>query len=180
MTATRAHGALPIEAMGRLVGAYAHVEQRLFRTLGAFAADPAWPGAALYFSARSAEHGWHAGLFAALVPRLPGFDAEAVLASGGPGADDALDALAAVADPDGRLEALVGRLYPALLAGYRDHLERAAPVADAPVMRALRLAVADTEAGVSAGRALLARRGRPTSDGSTPEALVPWPAEPGP
>jgi hypothetical protein len=179
MTASPARGALPIEAMGRLVGAYAHVEQRLFQILGGFAADPAWPGAALFFSARSAEHGWHAGLFAALVPRLPGFDTDA-LASGGPRADEALDALAAAADPDRRLEALVGRLYPALLAGYRDHLERAAPVADAPVMRALRLAVADTEGGVSAGRALLARRGRAVSAEPASDALVPWPAEPGP
>ena len=141
--ATSEPGALGIEDTARLVGAYVWAEHRLFTVLGDFAGAEPEAAAALFFDSRAQHHAWHASLLAEKLPHRGGLDHEALPASPSSGASALFDALADATGAVSRLAGLARVVLPRLVAGYRAHLERAAPVADAPLIRALRLVVHD-------------------------------------
>ncbi|HEX3946612.1 MAG TPA: hypothetical protein VHW47_02855 [Acidimicrobiales bacterium] len=149
-------GGLRLEQAASLVGAYRWAEHRLFELTGAWAAEPAPPGVQVHLDEVSAQHGWHAQLWADRLPVLDWFDPATVTLPAGPAAGPLLEALAALpADPVDRLAGLYRVVVPRLLVGYDRHLARAVPVADAPVIRALRLVRRDEVASWRAGEALL-------------------------
>ncbi len=148
-------GALALRLTGSVVGGYRAVEHGLFALAGRWAATASPPAGLFYFEVAQ-EHAWHAELFEARLPRAAGFDPEALTAAPPAGAA-LLDALSAL-DPPGGPGALAGYVrvaLPRLVAGYRTHLERLAPVADRPLARALTLVLADERAAAERGEALL-------------------------
>jgi hypothetical protein len=160
--APRPGGALTLEEAAVRHGAYRWTERRLFELTGAWAAAPGLPDEAriLCFEA-SAQHAWHAELWEARLPVLPGVDherytrplgqaVEPLLASLAPGAWDGEDEAA------GRrfVAGLARVVLPLLLVSYRGFGERLAPVSDGPGIRALTLVVRDEEEEMAAAQSL--------------------------
>lgn len=149
--------ALGLFEAARRHGAYTWVEQRLFALSGAWAAAPGLPDVArVHLFEASAQHAWHAELWAARLPVLAGVDPDELTRPAGPGAAALFDALGpgAGAASAGRdvagaatrfLAGLTGVVLPRLLASYHDFSLHLVPVSDGPTIRALALVVADTE-----------------------------------
>jgi hypothetical protein len=157
--------ALPLDVQARLVGSYAWVERRLFEILGSWVASEPVPEARVLFDLYSQQHAWHAELFADRLPALDSVDPDAlVLAPSaevermlamvtGVASDTGPSVSESVTGPDemdlssgGTLPRLVGVgrvVLVRLITGYTVHLRRIAPVADAPLVRCLRLVLRD-------------------------------------
>lgn len=151
--------ALRLEDVARLVGAYVWAERRLFEVLGAFAGSETSDEAALFFDTRAQHHAWHAELLAEQLPLLAGVDHATLTVAPSAGAAGTVDALAAAGGTLPRLAGLGRVVLPRLVAGYQAHLSRSAPVADAPLARALGLVVHDELDALQAAEALLERAG---------------------
>lgn len=143
-------------------GAYRWVEGRLFEVTGTWAAAPGLPDAArvLCFEA-SAQHAWHAELWADRLPVLAGVEHDRLTRPLGPRVGPLLESLAPGAREEegdtAALRFLVGLtrvVLPGLLASYRGFGRRLAPVADGPAIRALTLVVRDEEEELAAVQAL--------------------------
>jgi hypothetical protein len=146
-----AAGALPLEAQARVIGSYQWIERRLFEVLGGWVTSEPVDEAQLVFDIYSRQHAWHAELWAERLPVLDSMDPATLtlppcvevdrllgmLAGGVPGQP------AAAGGTLLRLVSLARVVFPRLIAGYGLHLRRAAPVADGPVVRSLRLVVRD-------------------------------------
>jgi len=162
---------LPLGQTAALVGGYRWIEQALYELLGSWVAAVPLPSVQVFLDGQSARHAWHAQLFADRLPVLAGADpdgltrppepAEAVLAAlaGHDAADDAADDRSP-AGPQGVLPRLAG-LYrvvlPRLVVSYSRHLAAASPATDGPLIRALRLVLADEVEDWHAGERLVQR-----------------------
>ena len=155
-------------------GAYRWIELRLFELTGAWSAAPGVPNAArVHLFEASAQHAWHAELWADRLPVLAGVDHDALTRPLGPVLVPLFDALGAApqggaAAPDAAaagdagdaaalafLAGLSRVVLPALLDSYRRHREALSEVADGPSLRALALVVRDEEAEVAEAGAVL-------------------------
>ena len=152
--------ALSLHAQARLVGGCHWVERRLYEILGTWVESESSAEAQLLFDVYSQQHAWHAGLFAERLPvshALAG-DVASALADGlermfdilARGASDGGGIAAAAADGRGasagtllRLAGLSRVVLPRLVAGFTLHLRRGRPVADAALLRAVRLTMRD-------------------------------------
>jgi hypothetical protein len=144
-------GALPLEEQAHIIGSYQWIERRLFEVLGGWVTSEPVPEARLVFDVYSQQHAWHAQLWAERLPVLDGLDPATLtlppnievdrllllLAGGAPGHTPAAGGTLL------RLVGLARVVLPRLISGYGLHLRRAAPVADGPVVRSLRLVVRD-------------------------------------
>lgn len=143
--------ALPLDAAARTIGAYQWIEQRMFEILGGWVASEPIAEARLVFDVHSQQHAWHAELWADRLPVLDAVDPRTLTVTPSVEVDRLLVALAGGtpgtgAAAGGTLLRLVGVarvVLPRLVAGYGLHLRRAAPVADGPVVRCLRLVLRD-------------------------------------
>jgi len=136
---------LPIHTSAQLVGGYRWIEHRLFELTGAWAAQAPLAEVQLYFDETSARHAWRAGLWADRLPVLDGLDPDALTVPFGPAVTPLFEALAGE-ETEGVVQRLAGLcrvVLPRLAVTYGSHLARATPVADAPVIRVLRLARRD-------------------------------------
>ena len=169
--------ALPLGRTAELVGEYRWIESALFRLLGAWVADMPVAGVQVHLDAQGMRHAWHAELFADRLPVLAGVDPDA-LTRPSPATTALLAALEGVHAPaegpgsswppadqeppprPGALPRLAG-LYrvvlPRLVTTYTRHLRVVAPVADAPLQRALRLVLRDEVEDWLAGERLVQR-----------------------
>ena len=151
-------GAAPTirEAAAR-VGAYRWAEQRLFRLTGGWAGAPSVSDSVrVHLFEMSAQHAWHAELWAQRLPVLAGMDPERLTRPLGRSMGPVLTAVGlGEADERDWLTGLYRVALPRLLVTYREHLARVAPVAEAPVARALALVVRDEHEQLLAGEALL-------------------------
>jgi hypothetical protein len=151
---------LGIRELQQVLGGYQWVERRVFEVLGSWVGAEAVPEARVLFDVQSQHHGWHAELFAERMPAIEGVDpaiyvlppsaeVDQLLATLGGGAMSTSQEdvhAAAGARAGGTLLRLVGLarvLLPRLVTGYGLHLQRCAPVTDAPLVRALRMVVRD-------------------------------------
>jgi hypothetical protein len=144
-------GALALEHQARVIGSYLWIERRLFEVLGGWVASEPVAEARLVFDVYSQQHGWHAELWAERLPVLDSLDPATFTLPPSAEVDRLLSLLAG--DSSGQAPAAGGTLLrlvglarvvlPRLIAGYGLHLRRAAPVADGPVVRSLRLVVRD-------------------------------------
>jgi hypothetical protein len=151
---------LAVHELRHLLGAYQWVERRAFEVLGSWVANETVPEARILFDVQSQHHGWHAELFAERMPSIDGADpamvvqppsteVDRLLATLGGGAmsSTVAESHGAAGSPAGgtllRLVGLARVLAPRLVIGYTLHLQRCAPVTDAPSARALRLALRD-------------------------------------
>jgi hypothetical protein len=141
-----------IRASTRRLARYEWMEGRLFEVLGAWSLDGGDADASRLFATASHHHAWHAGLWAERRPLLHDLDPTSLATP-----DELVAAVRAVAEsePAGRVAAYADIVLPALLEVYGAHLGEASAVADAPVMRALRLVIADANEDRQAARALL-------------------------
>jgi len=152
---------LTLHQSADLLGRYRYAELAAFERLGRRAPACSHAGVAAFLSEASLAHAWRARLVEERLPVSVGLpDAAASTRSPGSFLDEALDELAAPgAGAEGDLElldALLGALYPSMLAGYAARLEIASPSADPPVVLALGRAAADLERVTSAGLRLAA------------------------
>ncbi|MGH9065967.1 MAG: hypothetical protein ACRD0J_00345 [Acidimicrobiales bacterium] len=139
----------------RRVGAYRWVERRLFECLGGWVATVPEPSVRAALSAHSYHHAWHAELWRDRLPELAGADPEELTTPGHPGR---AGFMAALERSEGTAERLVGVyrvLLPRLVVAYRAHLDRASPVSDGPVARALGLVLHDDVEDWAVGEGLL-------------------------
>ncbi|HWE69507.1 MAG TPA: hypothetical protein VG205_04045 [Acidimicrobiales bacterium] len=173
---------LPLSVTAGLVGGYRWIEHALYEVLGSWVTDIPLPGVAVHLDAQSSRHAWHAGLWADRLPELADLDPDALtlppdpagavlttLAGSAPlpgtpvtagWAWDTTDDDGGTPDPPGALPRLAG-LYrvvlPRLVVSYEHHLRLASEVTDAPLMRALRLILADEIEDWHAGERLVQR-----------------------
>lgn len=140
------------------------VEQRLFQVLGTWslATDDVDVDVAMAWAAQSHHHAWHASLWEERLPVLHDLGPDQL------GPSPALVALLdAFAEPIGVIERLVGVtrvVVPDLLAHYDADRSAATAVADAPMLRALALVIADEQADLRASVVLLTERLRNQDD----------------
>ena len=174
-----AGAALPLGAAAALVGGYRWIEQALYELLGSWVTDVPLPGVQVLLDAQSTRHAWHAELWADRLPVLAGVDPEALTAPPEP-ARAVLATLAGIGPPAGvpgwswapanddgsaigppgalpRLAGLYRVVLPRLVVSYGRHLAAASPVADGPVIRALRLILADEVEDWHVGERLVQR-----------------------
>ena len=120
------------------------------------------PAAKALFSAHSLRHAWHASVWSDRIPRVAHLDPEALTVPAGAEVTALADDLAAAAapGPDGTLErlTLLGTLLEGLVAGYRQRVARAHPLADGPTRRWLGFVLADEVAGLEEVRGVLGGR----------------------
>lgn len=149
-------GALSLHDAAVRHGAFSWTEQRLFTLTGAWAAAPG-PGddARCALFEWSAQHAWHAQLWADRLPVLAGVDREPLVRPPSDAVATALEMLiprpgdprgghgAPGAEAAGVLAVLAKIVLPGLLAAYRGHAEHLVPVADRPAARALALVLRD-------------------------------------
>ena len=144
-------GALPLEAQARVIGAYQWIERRLFEVLGGWVMSEPVDEAQLVFDIYSRQHAWHAELWAERLPVLDTMDPATLTLPPSVEVDRLFGMLAGAAPGQAvagggtlvRLVSLARVVLPRLIAGYDLHLRRAAPVADGPVVRSLRLVMRD-------------------------------------
>lgn len=151
--------ALPLSLAGLagLVGRYLRVEEGLFAVLGGCLPAVAGAEAKMMLSAHGYHHAWHAELWQQRRPEAAVEGGEPEPPGGHP--LEALGAaLAASGAPGSTLEVLVGTyrvVVPRLITAYRRHLDQATPLSDGPVIRALRLVLADEVADWQEGEGML-------------------------
>lgn len=127
----------------RMVASYGFIEQRLFELLGGWVESESRNEARLFFDVQSQQHAWHAQLFEDRLPALEGLDAEKATAGTLTAVEEVLEQLAAQTETLVRLAGLGRLVLPRLVTGYTIHTERAAAVADASLVRSLRLVLSD-------------------------------------
>lgn len=157
--------ALPLFVAAELLGGYRWVEQQLFALCGRWAARTDVRVLQVHLDEASAQHAWHAELWFDRLPVLDGVDREALTRPPDAAVDEVMGTLAAADGAaagtgarDGLLAAVAGLhrvVLPRLVASYERHLAAAAPVADAPTMRTLRLVLDDERAELATGEHLL-------------------------
>lgn len=169
--------AMPLGRTAELVGEYRWIESALFRLLGAWVTDMPVAGVQVHLDAQGMRHAWHAELFGERLPVLAGVDPDALTRPSPATAVllAALEGLAAPAEGPGstwppadqepaprpgalpRLAGLYRVVLPRLVTTYTRHLRVVAPVADAPLQRALRLVLRDEVEDWLAGERLVQR-----------------------
>ncbi len=172
--------ALPLGVTAGLVGGYRWIEHALYEVLGSWVTDIPLAAVQVHLDAQSTRHAWHAELWADRLPVLHGIDPDSLTKPPDP-AGTMLSILAGsapllgtpvtagwgwetsdddgeVPDPPGALPRLAG-LYrvvlPRLVVSYEHHLRSASAVTDAPLIRALRLVLADEIEDWHAGERLV-------------------------
>jgi len=149
-----ADAVLDLHQAASLLGAYCAIERRLFELTGSAAGDPeALSEAAVLLSSLSAEHAWHAELWADRLPMLSGLDSAGLVVLP-PELDAVFDDLASA----GALEQLSGLfrvVLPRLVSSYARHEALASPAAEAPTRRTLRLVLRDETEEWARGESLV-------------------------
>jgi len=156
-------GAVSWEVQSRVIGAYQWVERRLFEVLGRWVGSEPLAEAGLVFDVYSQQHAWHAELWGQHLPVREGVDPATLAVAPGAEVDRLFGRLSGGPGDGGpasggtllRLVGLARVVLPRAIAGYRLHLRRASPVADAPVVRSLRLVIRDEVEAWQATEALV-------------------------
>ena len=168
---------LPWDVTAALIGEYRWIETSLFATLGGWVTDMPVAGVQVHLDAQSMRHAWHAELFADRLPVRVGIDPDALTRPSAAAATlfAALDGIEVPGDGPGstwppadqeraprpgvlpRLAGLYRVVLPRLVTSYTRHLRVVAPVADAPLVRALKLVLRDGVEDWMAGERLVQR-----------------------
>ncbi|MDQ4131757.1 MAG: hypothetical protein M3179_00785 [Actinomycetota bacterium] len=143
---------LGFEQAARLAGHCRWFEMRLFEVLGGWAEAEDDPRAKLLLRAHSFRHAWHAELWERRLPVSGPLEGSTLTVPASEEVSAVLEGLTAALSRSAGIERLSG-LYrvvvPRLVETYTEHLERAGPVTEGPILRWLPLLVADE---VAAGR----------------------------
>lgn len=147
-----------IEETAQAAGHHRWVELRLFELMGGWVPEVPELDVKTCLGAHSHHHAWHAELWERRLPAAGGLSAEQVTLPSGDGLEAFFGALAEAEGAERTIEKLTGVyrvLLPRKIAVYTRALASASPVADAPTIRTLRLAITDELEGWREGEALL-------------------------
>lgn len=147
---------LDLHETARRLGAYAWVEARAFEVLGSWVPSVPEAAAKVCIAAHSRAHGWHAGVWTAVLPRTADLDVDELVTAPSSGLEAFFDALDA--SGGGTIERLAGAfrvLVPRLVAAYRAHLSIVTPASDGATARWLRIVLADEIEHWREGEAIL-------------------------
>ncbi len=137
------------------IGHYAYLERRGFEILGGWTVEVADPVAKAMVDRHAQHHAWRAGQWWDRLPMVAHLERDALIAPPPTPAVAMVDALGGLASTVGRLAGAYRVALPRLAATYRSHLETASPVADGPIIRTLRMVLADVEADWREGEVAL-------------------------
>jgi len=135
-----------VEELARRVGNYRWVEEQLFEVLGGWVQTVPEPEVKLLMGTHSHHHAWHSELWNDRLPEIGGVSRRELTRAPNEELIQFLGAFAEPDEPDQTLEKMVGIyrvLLPQVIATYTYHLHNTVLVTDAPVIRALRLALQD-------------------------------------
>ena len=156
-----------IEELADACGNLAWLAAATFETVGAWSTDTDDPTVRVHFATASRHLGWHAELWAELLPDSPALDGPARVQPPTPRWERAIETAAATDDTVARLAALHRVIVPRLLAAVDALARRLDPVAGAPSQRIARIVRVDLLDAWSTGNALLLDRLDPaTADGA--------------
>ncbi len=147
-----------LEETARLVGGFQWLEMQMFEILGSWVKTVPENPVKLRLGADCYHHSWHAEMWQQRLPELREMAADGFVAPASPRVEAAV---AAIREPQGRdqtLEKLVGAyrvLIPYKISMYTDHLRKASPVSDGPIIRTLTLALTDEMADWREGEMLI-------------------------
>jgi len=119
---------------------------RLFETLGGWVATVPELDAKMRLGTHCYKHAWHSELWHARLPELPGMNPERLTTPANDELVTFMEAMAVPDSPDQTIEKLVGAyrvLIPHMIAAYTIHLDNTSNVTDGPVIRSLKLILAD-------------------------------------
>ncbi len=157
--------------LARAARGFAALERCLFEVLGGWVPRVPEPEVKLVLRAHSFEHAWHAELWDGIAPRtgpqagVGGIDAEL---------SNVLLGVSETASTAERLQAAYGEVLPRLVGAYRDLRDGAAPASDGPLVRVLRLMLADDEPALATGQLLHnGVMGTPVRQVRSPEGTAP-------
>jgi hypothetical protein len=163
---------LTLDAQAAAVGHYRWIEHALYELVGGWVREMPIASVQVHLDAQSLRHAWHAELWAERLPVMAGADPDRLTVPSPAAAalfaalhGEPVPAAVGVTDPaedtlarPGALPRLAG-LYrvvlPRLVVTYERHLALTGEVSDAPVRRALRLALADGREEWQAGERLV-------------------------
>lgn len=151
-------GGFTIEESARRLGHDRWASMRLFELLGSWVAEVPEPEVKVFLAAASRRHGWHAELLRERLPEVRELHPDRQTAPADPHLVVLFDELAALAGPDTTIERLTGVydvVVPHLVEAQEWHLDRCTEVADASVMRTLRVILGDETDDVQVAKAHL-------------------------
>jgi len=137
---------LELSQTAALVGHYAWFERRLFEIAGGWVrsvVDPAELEAKLLFAEQANHHAWHAELWHQRLPELCEMGRDALTVSPSEAFSGFVDTLAAQEATVERLTGLSRVAVPRLLVALDAHAAMASPVADASLLRTIRIVRSD-------------------------------------
>ena len=148
-------GLLTLEQSAVWLGHARWLEMQLFETIGGWAASTAELAVKERFSVWAQHHAWHAEVWLRRLPELRELDVAALVVPPSPEVASCLATLSAAASTLERVAGLVRVIIPHTVVAYDRRLGSANPVADAPVIRALRQVLVDEVEHWREGEALL-------------------------
>lgn len=154
ISASRVRPVLDLHATARRAGAARWLDGRLFEILGGWVASVPEPEVKIFLATQSAHHGWHASLWEERLPTLHDVEPASWIGPA-PGVEPAVAKLAEATTTVERLVGVHRVLLPRLAAAHAEHLEKANPVADGPIIRTLRLVLQDEHEDQRSGERLL-------------------------
>jgi len=145
---------LELHQAAGLLGAYCAIERRLFQLTGLFSTEPEMlPEARVYLDLLSAQHAWHAELWADRLPIVSGLDAQALVVLPPP-LEEVFESVAAGGQVGG-LAGLFRVVIPRLITSYVHHQAQASVASEAPTLRAFQLVLRDEIDALVSGEALV-------------------------
>lgn len=145
-----------IEETARALGSARWVEHRLYEVLGSIVPSVVDRPTKLLLAELAPHHAWRAEQLGDRLPRAGHVRAELVTVAPD---DTTAELLEGLADRDAAdvLAVVHDEIIPGLLQAYESQLERSSPVADAAVIRTLRMVIDDLRRDRAAAEQLLSR-----------------------
>ena len=137
---------MTIDESARRLGAIVWSERRLFEVMGGWVTSTPEPLVKLAFARHSRLHAAHASTLEAVLPETRDHDPAALVKAVDSEGAARVEALAAGATTELRLEALVDELLPGRLGACENFLADASSVRDGPAIRALMFVLAEERA----------------------------------
>lgn len=131
-----------VEATAQRLGRAVWLDERLFEIVGGWITSVPEAELRERLAAHCHRHAAHAALFRERLPQATGVDGRAMVASPGPGIDDAVSLLASATDTLPRLVGLYRVFVPHLVSAHGFHRHATNSVTDGPTAAALDTAVA--------------------------------------
>jgi hypothetical protein len=147
-----------LEEMARRVGGYQWLEMQMFEILGSWVKTIPENPVKLRLGADCYHHSWHAEMWQQRLPELREMPIDRLVAPFSPQIAACVEAVRETQGQDQTLEKLVGAyrvLVPYKISMYTDHLRKASPVSDGPIIRILTLALTDEMADWREGELLI-------------------------